>query len=191
MISVIVLAAGLARRFGGGKPLALYKGQPLVRHVVSCFQTAGVNEVVVVISESHAAYLAALDGIQMRVRLATVAHPELGMSRSLQHGLSLLDVRTDAVLVALADQPTIQRSVIKALIREWQTKQALIVAPSYRGERGHPVLFDAAVFPELYAISGDRGAREVIEYDENRVALVPVDADPPKDVDTQEDLAAL
>jgi molybdenum cofactor cytidylyltransferase len=191
VISALVLAAGLARRFGAMKQLALYKGQPLVRHVVSCFQGSGVHEVVVVVSSSDAPYLAALDGIPMRVRLAVVDQPERGMSRSLQHGLSLLDSRTDAVLVALADQPTIQRSVVRALVREWHTSRSLIVAPSYKGERGHPVLFDAAVFPELYAISGDRGAREVIEYDPSRVALVPVDADPPKDVDTPDDLAAL
>lgn len=173
------------------KPLALYKGEPLVRHVVKCFQGAAVHEVVVVVSQSDAPYLAALDGVQTRVRLAVVDHPELGMSRSLQHGLSVLDTRTDAVVVALADQPTIQRAVVRALVREWQAKRSLIVAPTYRGERGHPVLFDAAVFPELYAITGDRGAREVIESDASRVALVLVDADPPKDVDTQEDLAAL
>lgn len=191
MISAIVLAAGLARRFGGNKQLATYRGQPLVRHVVNCLHDAAVREVVVVVSQQQAAYLAALAGVATPVRLVAVDQPELGMSHSLQRGLSALHPRTAAVLVALADQPTIPRSVVKSLVREWQTTKSMIVAPSYRGERGHPVLFDAAVFPELYAISGDRGARDVIDVDPSRVALVFIDADPPGDVDTPQDLAAL
>jgi len=65
------------------------------------------------------------------------------------------------------------------------------VAPRYRGTPGHPVLFDHSVFAELRALDGDRGARAVIERDPSRVAIVEVDAPPPGDVDTPEDLARL
>ncbi len=191
MVSAIVLAAGLARRFGSAKPLALYDGKPLVRHVVDRIQGAGVREIVVMVSQPESAYLAALAGLRTSVRLVRVDHPELGMSRSLYIGLSVLHKRTDAVIVALADQPTIQRAVVKSLVREWHATRSHIVAPVYRGERGHPVLFDAAVFPELYAITGDRGAREVVERDPSRVRLIQIDTDLPKDVDTPDDLAAL
>ncbi len=150
-----------------------------------------MREIVVMISQPEPAYLAALAGLRTSVRLIRVDHPELGMSRSLYIGLSVLQKRTQAVIVALADQPTIDRAVVRSLVREWQATRAHIVAPVYRGERGHPVLFDAAVFPELYAITGDRGAREVIERDPSRVRLVHIDADVPKDVDTPEDLASL
>ncbi len=191
MISAIVLAAGLARRFGAAKPLALYQGKPLVRHVVNRLERAGVHEIVVMVSQPDRAYMAALDGVRTSTRVVLVDHPEMGMSRSLYIGISVLDPRTEAMIVALADQPTIQRTVVRSLVREWQATRSHIVAPVYRGERGHPVLFDAVVFPELYAITGDRGAREVVERDASRVRLVQIDADVPKDVDTPEDLAAL
>lgn len=113
------------------------------------------------------------------------------MSRSLQTGLDALDAATQAVIIALADQPTISRSVVDSLVREWQTARADIVAPLYHGERGHPVLFNASVFPELKLLTGDRGAREVIERDPRRVRLLAIDSDVPRDVDTREDLAAL
>ena len=47
------------------------------------------------------------------------------------------------------------------------------------------------LFPELCALSGDRGARGVIERDAGRVALVPFDVPMPPDLDTPDDYARL
>ena len=186
MISAIVLAAGLARRFGSAKPLALYAGKPLVRCVVERF--AGFD-VVVVIPAPVADYDAALAGTS--TRRVINERPSDGLSSSLRAGIAALDARTQAVLVVLADQPTIERDVIESIVAEWRNTRALIVAPVYRGERGHPVLFDAAVFPELRALTGDRGARDVIEREPGRVRLITVDREPPRDVDTPDDLEIL
>ena len=186
MISAIVLAAGLARRFGSAKPLALYNGNPLVRCVVERFTGF---DIVVVIPAPAADYEAALAGTS--TRRVINERPSDGLSSSLRTGVAALDSRTQAVLVALADQPTIEKDVIESIVAEWRHTRARIVAPVYRGERGHPVLFDAAVFSELHELTGDRGAREVIERDPRRVRLIPIDRDAPRDVDTQEDLAIL
>ncbi|MGH7712770.1 MAG: nucleotidyltransferase family protein [Gemmatimonadaceae bacterium] len=189
MISAIVLAAGLARRFGSAKPLALYEAKPLVRHVVDRLAVADVTDVIVVVPRPAAAYASALAGT--RARTVVNEAPADGMSSSLHVGLSALDPWTQAVLVALADQPMIEPDVLVSMIREWRASRSPIVAPVYRGERGHPVLFAAAVFPELRAVSGDRGARDVIERDQRRVRLMAIDRDLPRDIDTPEDLAAL
>jgi len=186
VVSAIVLAAGLARRFGSAKPLALYAGKPLVRCVVERFTGF---DVVVVIPAPAADYDSALAGTH--TRRVINERPIDGLSSSLRAGVAALDARTQAVLVALADQPTIERDVIESIVAEWHRTRALIVAPVYRGERGHPVLFDATVFPELRELTGDRGARDVIERDPGRVRLINVDREPPRDVDTPDDLAAL
>ncbi|HEY7566413.1 MAG TPA: nucleotidyltransferase family protein [Gemmatimonadaceae bacterium] len=189
MISAIVLAAGLARRFGSAKPLAKHKGKALVRHVVDAVSVPEVSDVLVVAPAPATGFADALAG--SRARVVINEHSDAGMSRSLLAGLDALDAATEAVIIALADEPTIARSVVESLVREWRTAKAEIVAPVYRGERGHPVLFNASVFPELKLLAGDRGARAIIESDPGRVRLVPVDADMPKDVDTREDLAGL
>ena len=189
MISAIVLAAGLARRFGSGKTLTRYKAKALVRHVVDAVSVREVSDVLVVAPAPGTGFADALAG--SRARVVINARSDAGMSRSLQAGLDALDAATEAVIIALADQPTIAPSVVDSLILEWQTVKADIVAPLYRGERGHPVLFSASVVPELKLLTGDRGAREVVERDPGRVRLVPVDSDMPRDVDTREDLAAL
>jgi molybdenum cofactor cytidylyltransferase len=185
VISAIVLAAGLARRFGSAKPLALFNGKQLVRHVVECF--AGFD-VIVVVPASATGYDAALAGTHARL---VVNERPRGLSSSLRSGLAAINADTQAVLVALSDQPTIDRDVIELIVNEWSKTRAHIVAPVYRGERGHPVLFDAAVFPELHALRGDRGARKVIERDPGRVRLITVEREAPRDVDTPGDLAAL
>src|SRR5262249_12693246 len=66
-----------------------------------------------------------------------------------------------------------------------------IVAPSYRGTRGTPVLFMAEVFSELRTLGGDAGARDVVTARPERVAIVEFDVAMPADVDTPEDLARL
>ena len=189
MICAIVLAAGLARRFGSGKTLAKYQGKALVRHVVDAVSGPEVSDVLVVAPSPATGYADALAG--SRARVVVNDRSDAGMSRSLLVGLDAIDAATEAVIIALADQPTIARSVVDSLVREWRTAKAEIVAPVYRGERGHPVLFNASVFPELKLLTGDRGAREVIERDPSRVRLIHIDADVPRDVDTPEDLAAL
>jgi molybdenum cofactor cytidylyltransferase len=188
VISAIVLAAGFARRFGSAKVLALHEGKPLVRHVVECLASAHVAETIVVVPPAPE-YSAAL--ATSGARIVENERAGDGMSSSLMLGLRAVDPRAKAVLVALADQPTVARDVVDLLVREWRRTRADIVAPNYRGERGHPVLFGAAVFPELRMLKGDRGARDVIERDRSRVHLVAVDRDPPRDVDSPDDLTAL
>ena len=55
----------------------------------------------------------------------------------------------------------------------------------------NPVLFAAAVFPELAALGGDGGARAVVQARPERVARVALDAPMPADVDTPEDYRRL
>lgn len=188
MLSAIVLAAGMARRFGSAKTLALYDAKPLVRHVVERLAIPQIHEIVVVVAglQEHARALATTSA-----RLVVNKQSSEGMSTSLRLGLASIDPRTQAVLVALADQPTIERAVVEQVIDTWRRTNAAIVAPVYRGVRGHPVLFAATIFDELRALEGDRGARGVIERDARRVFLIPIDGPAPRDVDRPEDLQQL
>ena len=78
-----------------------------------------------------------------------------------------------------------------ALLEAFATERKAIVAPVYRGVQGTPVLFALEVFPELRALTGDGGARTVVNADPGRVTRVAIDAPMPPDVDTPEDYARL
>ncbi|MGQ0537377.1 MAG: nucleotidyltransferase family protein [Gemmatimonadaceae bacterium] len=189
MITGVVLAAGLARRFGGRKVLAPYAGEPLVRHAVRALAHPAVAEVVAVLPPATGEIAAALAGTL--ARCVVNERPEDGMSGSLRVALDAAPSTSDALLIALADQPTLHRDAVSAVIEAWLHTRLPIVAAQYRGERGHPVLFARAVWPELRSLRGDRGARDVIDRDPSRVKIVALDMPPPPDIDTVTDLAGL
>ncbi|HXL46808.1 MAG TPA: NTP transferase domain-containing protein, partial [Candidatus Binatia bacterium] len=82
-------------------------------------------------------------------------------------------------------------AVVRALIEAFQRSGKAIVAPVYQGEQGTPVIFSSEVFGELRALTGDAGARAVVQAHPERVEAVALDFAMPPDVDTPEDYAKL
>ena len=113
------------------------------------------------------------------------------MSTSIRRGVEAMPDDAEALVVAVGDQPGLDPGVAQSLIARWRQTGLPIVSASYRGARGHPVLFARPVFPELLELQGDAGARLLIERSPERVSYVEVDAEMPPDVDTTEQLAAL
>jgi molybdenum cofactor cytidylyltransferase len=185
VIAGLLLAAGGARRFGSQKLVAPLDGIPLVRHAGLALGRSTDALVIVIGYEAQAvrAALADVDG-------SIVENPEWaqGLSSSLRCGIAALPPDVDAIVVALGDQPRIDPLVVRSLIDCWRASGKSIVTARYRGERGHPVLFDRAVFARLNALRGDVGARTMFEQSPEQVAYVDVDGVVPVDVDTPGDL---
>lgn len=189
MIGAIVLAAGAASRFGGDKVVAAVQGTPLVRHVVDRLLAAGIAAPVVVTGAAGAAVAEALAGTG--AVLVPNPAPADGLSGSLRVGLDALPPECTAFVVALGDQPLIDAALVRTLTETWRHSNAAAVVPEYRDGRGHPMLFDATLRERLRALTGDTGARDLLDRMGDRVLRVPVDAAMPRDVDTPDDLAAL
>ena len=113
--------------------------------------------------------------------------PEEGQASSLRAGIAALPASVDAVLVALGDQPSLAPTIIPALLAARRTSPKLIVAPRYRDGQGNPVLFKREIFPELLRLTGDQGARPIIQKEPARVEWVELDLPMPPDVDTPDD----
>lgn len=188
MIAAIVLAAGFARRMGRQKLLLELRGKPVVRWSVEGI-LPHVGDVVVVTGQDDEAVRAALSGLG--VRFVVNPRPQDGQGASIAIGAAGLKPWTAGVLVALGDQPRLPDGLIARLLAERERSGKPIVAPVYRGTQGTPVLFAAEVFHELRALSGDAGARAIVQARPERVARVAIDAPMPPDVDTPEDYARL
>jgi molybdenum cofactor cytidylyltransferase len=189
VIAAIVLAAGASTRMGRQKlTLPMPDGRPLVRLAVEQVLAAGLDETVVVLGGDAEAVSAVLAGLPVR----TVANPRYaeGQSTSLRAGLDALRPGTEAVVIALGDQPLPDPGVVRRLVAAFRETGRPIVVPVYRDGRGNPVLFGSALFDELRAVTGDQGGRGVIAGDPDRVAEVPVDAPMPTDIDTPQDYEA-
>lgn len=188
MIAGILLAAGRSSRFGADKLLhRLPDGEPIA--VASARNLRGaVDCAVAVLRADQSALRTCLEPLGF---VCTVCeNAEQGMGASLAAGVQAVpDAR--GWLVALADMPRIRPHTVLAVANGLRAG-ASIVAPTYDGQRGHPVGFDQVWRDELLALGGDAGARELLRRQVSRIMLVPCD-DPGiiYDIDAPADLGLI
>jgi molybdenum cofactor cytidylyltransferase len=184
----ILLAAGASRRFGSNKLTgSLPDGGPVA--VRACRNLlAGTDRVLAVVrpgSEELTALLQA-EGAEVRV----CANAGQGMGASLSFGIRACP-EAAGWLIALADMPWIEPVTIRN-VADALRSGALVAAPCWQGRRGHPVGFAHVLGPELAALSGDEGAKAVIQAHLDQLRLIDcADAGVLRDIDKPEDLPSL
>ena len=168
-VAAVVLAAGAATRFGAPK-------QRLLRpRVLERLAASPVDEIVVF----EGAYRLGNSLVHAPTRLVCCADWEKGPGASLRCGLASLAGDVEAVVVIMGDGPDLSPEAVARMIASWRTEGGDVVAASYGGVRGHPLLAARAVWADV----PDAGLR-VLEP-----RLVPCDdLGSPGDVDTPEDL---
>lgn len=193
-LEAVVLAAGAGARFGGAKLLASLNGAPLIAGALRAAFLAPVRRVLVAVGndaalretiEATARGMGAAD----RLVLVEVDDPAEGMGASLRAAARGLSSDLSGVFVFLGDMPVIDPATPVRLAEALDGPDRIVV-PTHLGRRGHPVLFGARWLPALQALSGDEGARALLESASARLARIPVE-DPGihLDVDRPEDLA--
>ena len=195
-LEAIVLAAGSGSRFGGGKLTAPWRGGALIDGALAAAFAAPARSVTVVTGadgDAEAAARAFAERTSQGDRLRLVHCPEHaeGMGATLRTGVASLPPDAAGAFVFLGDMPLIPPTILPALASA-VAAGALAAAPSFEGRRGHPVLFATALLPQLAALTGDEGARRVVQGLGEALALVPTD-DPGvlADIDLPTDLDRL
>ena len=168
--TVIILAAGRSTRFraasGGLDKLQAHLGTLSVReHTIAAVQASGLPFHVV--EAAHTAH---------------IALP--GMGDSIATGVRVC-AQAAGWLILPADLPLVQPATLRAVAQA--LTHHTVVQAIYQGQRGHPVGFAATCGPELMALTGDQGARAVLQA-HAPFALVVDDAGCIHDVDTPEAL---
>lgn len=178
-VAAVILAAGASSRFGGSKASVRIGSRTLVDIAVDTATAAGLAPVIVVAApELHVPETA------IAVRNPA---PELGMSRSLQLGISAVPPDAEAAVVMLADQPTVTVEHLRSL-DGWRGGTP-VVATRADSVLGPPVLLEREAFDLVAAIGGDAGLRDLLRTDPTLVT--PVDHSPIVDIDTPADLEAI
>jgi molybdenum cofactor cytidylyltransferase len=181
-IAAIVLAAGRSSRMGENKLLVEIDGRPMIAHVLAMLRELDLAQTIVVLGHEADRVRAAI-GDTPAVLNEDFAR---GMSTSLRCGAAAIAVETDAVLVALGDMPFVRAADVRRLIDAFDGG---IVVPVHAGRRGNPVLFARRFLDEFAALTGDVGARAIVERHRDLVTEVEVsDRGVHRDVDTPDAL---
>jgi molybdenum cofactor cytidylyltransferase len=171
-----------------GSPKALLKigDRTFVRHIVEMYKSSVVRKTVVVLGAHAAETQKDLSGLDVVV--AKNQDYIQGQLSSVIVGIRAADsLGSNAILVHPVDHPLIRRKTINDLVARFQEAQSLIVVPSFKGRRGHPVLFSAKLFDELQKAPPDIGARSVIwSHAEDVVEIETDDEGVITDIDTPE-----
>jgi molybdenum cofactor cytidylyltransferase len=174
-IAAVVLAAGRSQRLGRPKQLLEVAGEALVRRVTRAALGCGADETLVVTGARSDAVARAVADLGVHV----VENPdwEEGMASSIRCGARAAEgVGCSAVLVVLADQPHVGRNVLARMVACFREEGRDLVACGYRGVVGAPALFAGRHRELLLQLEGDRGARDVLRADAERVRVVAFEA---------------
>jgi len=172
MISAILLAAGKAKRLGKPKQLMPFGQVTILEQAINNLLSSAVNEVVVVAGYRAEEVMRVL--ASKPVKLVTNPDYKDGMSKSIIAGLNSVASQAHAVMIALGDQPLIDSQTINRLIEEFCRHDKGIAIPTYRGGRGHPIIFAMKYRGELLELKGDIGGRQIIKNHPEDVLEVTV-----------------
>lgn len=188
-IQRLILAAGASRRFGTDKRQArLPSGETLLEATLSVLCPADPLPLLVLRPGETAPA-----PFQDQVRVIPSPRWDQGQGHSLAAGASAWDpAAAPWLLIALGDMPYLQRETLTALEHACAEAQVApgpmpLIAPSYQGQRGHPVAVPARLRPAALALTGDQGLKAL--FASEPVKLLP-SQDPGvcRDVDRPEDL---
>jgi molybdenum cofactor cytidylyltransferase len=175
MISGILLAAGESSRMAPKfKPLLKWGTKTVIEACIDNLRRSRLDEILVVLGHREA---------EIRERLASkgvqfAINPDyrLGMLTSIKTGWSAISPQTEAVLIALVDQPTVTSPIIDRIITAFWKGDKKIVIPSFEGRRGHPIVLDRGFEEEVMRLDDTtpEGLKTLINGHEDEILEVPV-----------------
>ncbi|HEV7965927.1 MAG TPA: nucleotidyltransferase family protein [Candidatus Acidoferrales bacterium] len=174
MLAAVILSAGASSRMGRPKALLPYREGTFLEHLIEVTRhpKIGVTRVVLGAGADVIRTIAKLDP-------AVVAwNPEWeqGQLSSMCAGLRSLDgIETDGIVLCPVDHPLVSARLVSELVERFYGGKKAIVLPTYKGRRGHPVIFSKALFGELLAAPADKGARAIVWAHAGDVLEVPTD----------------
>lgn len=189
MLSAILLAAGQSKRMGRQKLLLPVGEQSMIAHIADEILSGGagtISPVIVIVSEKSPDRAPIIQSLSGRaVQFVDNPDPESEMLSSIRCGLRALPANCDGVLLSLGDQPTIHAAVISQLVATFVAQSnAKIIAPTFNGKRGHPLIVPSCFFAEILEAELPDGLRSFLDAYASETVRVPSQtADVVRDID--------
>jgi len=182
MISAILLAAGQSKRMNGENKLTKeIQGAPLIKHSVKSILASSIDELIVVLGHQKETIEKLIDK-NKKIKFVYNKNYKNGISSSIQTGLRIISKKMEAFFICLGDMPDVNQNIYNKMIKtklNYNKKlkpnfKKEIFIPTYEKKNGNPVLFTKHMKEKIMQISGDDGAKELIEIYKSKALHIPV-----------------
>ena len=190
MISAILLAAGQSKRMGDENKLTKeIQGTPVIKHSVKNILASSIDVLIVVLGHQKEIIEKLIDK-NIKIKFIFNKDFESGMASSIKNGLNNLSEKAQAFFICLGDMPMVNQGVYNQLIKSRNYKE--IIVPVYKGQQGNPVLFSKTMKEKIMDITGDVGAKKILELNKDKIFNLGIsDQSISCDFDTQDDFNSL
>ncbi len=190
MISAILLAAGQSKRMDGENKLTKeIKGIPLIKLSVKNILASSIDELIIVLGHQKEIIEKLIDKNE-KIKFVFNKDFESGMASSIKTGLNNLSEKTETFFICLGDMPMVSHDIYNQLIKSKDNKE--IIVPTHKGQQGNPVLFDKSMKEKVLNITGDVGAKEILELNKDKILNLEInDQGVTKGFDTQDNFNPL
>jgi len=172
MISAILLAAGKSLRMKGeNKLVKKFRGIPLIKHSVKNILESEIDELIIVLGYQKE-NIEQLINRDEKIKFVFNKDFETGMASSIKTGLNSLSKNTETFFICLADMPLVNFNVYNHLIKSKNQKHILV--PTYKGQKGNPVMFDISMKAKIMNITGDTGAKKILELNKDKILKLEI-----------------
>lgn len=186
MIAALILAAGQSRRMGQPKMSLPWSETTVLGQVIATIKAAGVEDVMVVTGKDRKQVEALIGDSARTVFNSEFAKGE--MLGSVQAGLAELGPGTEAVLLALGDQPQVRERSVRLVVEAHLESGASIVVPSFQMRRGHPWLVTRPHWDEILRMRSPESLRDFLNRHTGEIHYAAMYNDSIlQDLDTPED----
>jgi CTP:molybdopterin cytidylyltransferase MocA len=174
-LAAVILAAGASQRMGRVKALLPLDGETFLDRLLLLFATH--CDPLVVVLGYHAEEIAFQSRRSPDAVLIMNPRPEQGQFSSLQRSIAALPGDVEGVFFCPVDTPAWQRSTLDALTGRFASRGSgeLIFRPRHKDQRGHPVLLERSLIPELKAAPPTEQARHILSRHPQQTVFVDVD----------------
>lgn len=176
-ITLVIPAAGASRRMGDrDKLLEPVDGRPLLRGVAERALAVSADVIVTLPDLAHPR-AKVLEGLSLR--LVPVPDAGTGMSASLRHAAIAVPETAQGVMILPADMPDLTADDLRHVVRAFDDANGefLVQATGADGTPGHPVMFPATLMSGFTTLTGDEGARTILQANRHRLIRVALPGD--------------
>ena len=182
MISSILLAAGESKRMENENKLVKeVNGISILKYAVKNILGSSIDELIIVLGHEKEIVENIIEK-NKKIKFIYNKNYKNSVTSSMQAGLESISKKAEAFFICLGDMPNVNQNIYNKLIKTRYNynrklppeKKKEIVIPTFEEKDGNPILFSKFMKDKIMNISGDFGAKKIIEMNKEKILYVPV-----------------